>query len=70
MRCSICDFCPDAPSAYYLGVFHDRIANKQLKLDRRTGDFICSVCYDEVGDNLRETEPEDVDFNAPALSVW
>lgn len=72
MRCKYCDYSPSAPSEFHTGL---RLAHRpwtRLKEDRREGGYVCTNCYDSVGEALREFEDvnEPMDFNSPALSVW
>lgn len=59
MRCSICDYSRDSPSEYFGGLHLLHSRYNKVRVDAKTGDFICSLCDYEVRDTNKDFQYED-----------
>lgn len=72
IRCRVCDYSPSGPTSYY----HESLSlgsrpNSRLKRDFKEGGYVCSSCFDAIGDDIREMEDIDyTDFNRPLGASW
>jgi len=73
MRCSICDWSKDSPSEYLEGLHIPKYSYNVLRKDRKTGNWLCTACLDDVDDTYRDMiyrSKEELEFGGNVDSIF